>query len=474
MKSPAQIDRTLTMVVLALLLVGCFLVLQPFLTAIIWALILCATIWPLFIHLRNRLKGRSGIAALAIVLLMAVTVLAPFVIVGITIADNAEAVSERLQEFLKTGPPPPPEWVASIPIIGEWASTTLGSFAHDTARLLDAARQFVEPVRKLLYAGGATLLGGILQLALSIFIAFFFLRDGDALLERMHAAIERIAPERGRRLAGVAATTVRGVVLGILGTALAQGVLMAIGLWLAGFKAAPLLGLVTFFLSPVPIGPPLVWIPAGILLIHAGRDRLGHLPHRVGRARRLLGRQLLEADDHQPRQRTAVRARAPGRPGRRDRVRLCRCLPGPGAARGWLCAHQGVGGERAVRRRPGRRRGGTRLAGSLNKRPADRPAGRRVTRDRERQIGVQKPTPFLPLPDGGHERLIIARRTERSIVWRWLKSRRLLSKRNVASVPAGQLPSAATGITQNAAGLTSVHVPGQVAATNAHSAGSDV
>ena len=275
MKSPAQIDRTLTMVVLALLLVGCFLVLQPFLTAIIWALILCATIWPLFIHLRNRLKGRSGIAALAIVLLMAVTVLAPFVIVGITIADNAEAVSERLQEFLKTGPPPPPEWVASIPIIGEWASTTLGSFAHDTARVLDAARQFVEPVRKLLYAGGATLLGGILQLALSIFIAFFFLRDGDALLERMHAAIERIAPERGRRLAGVAATTVRGVVLGILGTALAQGVLMAIGLWLAGFKAAPLLGLVTFFLSPVPIGPPLVWIPAGILLFTQGETGWG-------------------------------------------------------------------------------------------------------------------------------------------------------------------------------------------------------
>ncbi len=88
--STAQIDRTLAMVVLALLLVGCFLVLLPFLTAIIWALILCATIWPLFIHLRERLKGRSGVAALAIVLLMAIVVLAPFVIVGVTIADNAE------------------------------------------------------------------------------------------------------------------------------------------------------------------------------------------------------------------------------------------------------------------------------------------------------------------------------------------------------------------------------------------------
>jgi len=270
MKPPAQIDRILTMVVLALLLVGCFLVLSPFLTAIVWALILCATIWPFFIHLRHRLKGRSGIAALLIVLLMAVTVLAPFVIVGMTIADNAEAISERVQDFLKTGPPPPPAWVSSIPIIGDWAATTWGSFAHDSGRLFEAARQFIEPIRKVLYAGGATLLGGVLQLALSIFIAFFFLRDGDALLTRAHAAVERIAPLHGGRLAIVAATTVRGVVLGILGTALAQGVLMAIGLWFAGFKAAPLLGLVTFFLSPVPIGPPLVWIPAGILMIIQG------------------------------------------------------------------------------------------------------------------------------------------------------------------------------------------------------------
>ncbi len=275
MKPPAQIDRILTMVVLALLLVGCFLVLSPFLTAIIWALILCATIWPFFVHLRQRLKGRSGIAALAIVLLMAVTLLAPFVIVGVTIADNAEVIGERVQDFLKTGPPPPPEWVAQIPIIGEWAAATWGSFAHDSGRLFEAARQFFEPLRKVLYTGGTTFLGGILQLALSIFIAFFFLRDGDALLTRAHAAIERIAPLHGGRLALVAATTVRGVVLGILGTALAQGVLMAIGLWFAGFKAAPLLGLVTFFLSPVPIGPPLVWIPAGILMITQGETGWG-------------------------------------------------------------------------------------------------------------------------------------------------------------------------------------------------------
>lgn len=271
MKSTPQIDRTLTLVVLALLIGGCFLVLRPFLTAIIWAAILCATIWPLYLHLRNRLKGRSGWAAMLIVLLMSVTVVAPFVIVGITIADNAERVGEYVQELIKAGPPPPPAWVERLPIIGAWAAETWGSFAHDTSRLLEASREFIDPAKKVLFASGGMLLGGILQLTLSLFIAFFFLRDGDAIVERLHAAIDRIAGERGRRLALVAAMTVRGVVLGILGTAIAQGVLMAIGLWIAGFKAAPLLGLVTFFLSPVPVGPPLVWIPAALLLLGTGQ-----------------------------------------------------------------------------------------------------------------------------------------------------------------------------------------------------------
>jgi predicted PurR-regulated permease PerM len=65
--------------------------------------------------------------------------------------------------------------------------------------------------------------------------------------------------------------TTRGVVHGILGTALIQGILAAIGFLVAGVPAAPLLGLATFFLSPVPVGPPLVWLPAAFWLFNHGQ-----------------------------------------------------------------------------------------------------------------------------------------------------------------------------------------------------------
>jgi predicted PurR-regulated permease PerM len=124
-------------------------------------------------------------------------------------------------------------------------------------------------------AGGAALGLGIVQLTLSVLIAFFLYRDGDALAARLRGAVGRIAGERGQHLVGVAGSTMRGVVYGILGTAIAQGVVAGIGFWIAGVPAAPLLGLATFVLSPVPIGPPLVWFPAALWLFSHGSTGWG-------------------------------------------------------------------------------------------------------------------------------------------------------------------------------------------------------
>jgi predicted PurR-regulated permease PerM len=87
--------------------------------------------------------------------------------------------------------------------------------------------------------------------------------------------VERIGGERGKHLLTVAGNTIRGVVYGILGTALAQALLAGIGFLIAGVPGAAVLALLTFFLSVVPMGPPLVWIPAVIWLFHQGHTGWG-------------------------------------------------------------------------------------------------------------------------------------------------------------------------------------------------------
>src|SRR5690606_19678467 len=91
-------------------------------------------------------------------------------------------------------------------------------------------------------------------------------RDGVTAAERFTLATERLAGDEARRLIDLAGRTVRGVVYGILGTALAQSVVAGVGFVIAGIPRAGLLTLLTFFLSIVPVGPPLVWIPAAIWL----------------------------------------------------------------------------------------------------------------------------------------------------------------------------------------------------------------
>jgi len=276
MRLPARrIDNTITLAVLALLIAGCVFVLMPFLTAIVWAAILCATAWPLFQYLRVICHERRALASLATVLIIALTVLAPFIVVGVTLADNAARVATWWQSLIADGPPDPPEWVARLPLIGDRIAALWSEYAHDTASVFAELRQYMEPARRIALGWGAAILNGVLQLALSMFIGFFFFRDGDVIIERLAIAAHRIAGERGAQLAQLAASTVRGVVLGILGTALAQGVLAAIGFYVAGIKAAPLLGFLTFLLSPVPVGPPLVWAPAALWLIYEGHTGWG-------------------------------------------------------------------------------------------------------------------------------------------------------------------------------------------------------
>jgi len=103
-----------------------------------------------------------------------------------------------------------------------------------------------------------------------VVLAFFFYRDGDAAALAYTRVLHRIAGSRASRLTAAAGGTIRSVVYGILGTALAQAILAALGLWIAGVPGALLWGMLTFFLSVVPVGPPLVWAGAAVWLLYQG------------------------------------------------------------------------------------------------------------------------------------------------------------------------------------------------------------
>jgi predicted PurR-regulated permease PerM len=271
----SKLEQNLGWIILALLLGGCLLVMRPFVSALLWAVVLSASSWPLYRRLVKLLGGRQTLAATVMALAMISVILLPFVIVGATLADNVKELKAATQRWVEAGPPAPPAWLAKVPGVGPPAAATWRSLAADSSKLFQAARGLVEPVSGWLLNVGLALGRGLFELALSILIAFFFFRGGGKAAESVSAAVDRIAGERGLHLLEVAGNTVRGVVYGILGTALVQGMMAGFGFLIAGVPGASVLALLTFFLSVVPVGPPLIWLPASLWLFHQGSTGWG-------------------------------------------------------------------------------------------------------------------------------------------------------------------------------------------------------
>jgi predicted PurR-regulated permease PerM len=263
-------DKIVAIAVAILLTAGCIAVLYPFVSALLWAVILCFVTWPTFLWGVRLLGGRRTLAATLMALLVAALLVVPFVAVGLSLADNVSHLATVVSRGLEHGLPDPPAWVADIPLVGHRLHTAWQALTHDSARLTIALQRLVVPVSTWLLSQGVVLGTGVLYLILSVLLLFFLYRDGAALATRLQEVTGRIAGARAQRLLDLAVSTIRGVVYGILGSMLAQGILAGVGFLIAGVPGALLLGSLTLVLSIVPGGPALLWLPASIWLYKQG------------------------------------------------------------------------------------------------------------------------------------------------------------------------------------------------------------
>jgi predicted PurR-regulated permease PerM len=136
-------------------------------------------------------------------------------------------------------------------------------------------QRMIEPARHYLLAAGIMLGTGVAQMSLAAFVSFFFYRDGSSLLRVIAVVMRRVAGDGAEQVEEIVSQTVRGVMYGLLGTALAQALVAALGFAIAGVPAVPLLAALVFVASMAPIGPPVVWGGAALWLFSQGRTGWG-------------------------------------------------------------------------------------------------------------------------------------------------------------------------------------------------------
>lgn len=245
----------------AFLVLGCVLVLAPFLGAILFAGILCLSTWPAYAFLRDRWGGRSAIAALVLVLTMAVAMVIPVALAAQSLVVHSPAVVEAVRGYLNGNTSLDlPAFVRDLPLVGPSIEAYWRQLSGSREELVALGKRLADPAKTLALAMGAALGNGLVQILIALFVAFFFYRDGDRVKELLASAVTRLAGhENGLVLVRTAVSAVKGVVYGLIGTAIAQAAVALVGFLIAGVPGALLLAALTFVLSLVPMGPVFVW-----------------------------------------------------------------------------------------------------------------------------------------------------------------------------------------------------------------------
>lgn len=267
-------DRLLVQILLLGLLGASLWVLAPFWSALFWAAVLSFASWPVMRVLTRLLGGRQALAAALLTLVWTGVVAVPLVMLGFNLADHIKDVTGLIKDLQVDGLPPAPVWLADVPVIGERLTDFWLTIDQQGAELFATVQPYLGQVGNWLLARSAQIGGGMVELALSLVLVFFFYRDGPRLAAFAQSLLERLIGDRAEHYLELVAGTVQRVVNGVIGTAMAQAILAWIGFTIAGIPGALILGILTFGFSLIMV-PPLVWGPAVAWLFWQGEVGLG-------------------------------------------------------------------------------------------------------------------------------------------------------------------------------------------------------
>jgi predicted PurR-regulated permease PerM len=236
---------------------------RQYLAPILLGGVLAVVLQPAHQRLRARIRGRPSAFVITIVVLLVALVPLAFLLLRAAIALN---------DFLAY------EWTATAARVQDYFSgddgvlSTFGVAGNSLAEAADAAVQNI--------AGGlARLAGGFVaavpEQVIAVFLLsaslYYLLEDGPRLIAWLVRASPFGAAETGELVVSIRAT-IRGVVIGLFGTALIQGTLTTVALLLCGVPAPFALGVIAGFLSVTPIvGTTPVTVGAAVYLAATGQ-----------------------------------------------------------------------------------------------------------------------------------------------------------------------------------------------------------
>jgi len=211
-------DTALQVGLLALLIYACGRIVLPFTGVLLWSVVLAVLLHPLHVRLAVRLGNRWS--AVLIGLVGVAVILVPMVIAGTSLASSISSLVSGLQNHTLTVPPPPPK-LATVPLIGQKLTDTWALATTNAPAALAQYGPNLKAAAAWLVAFAGRFAAGELMFILSFVIAAILIAYGKATTEFARRMMQIVtgSRERGIRLVSLTASTIRGVLVGVVGVA---------------------------------------------------------------------------------------------------------------------------------------------------------------------------------------------------------------------------------------------------------------
>ncbi|HBW7501937.1 TPA: AI-2E family transporter YdiK [Klebsiella pneumoniae] len=272
---PRDIPQILLSVLfLALIIISCLWVVQPFILSFAWAGTVVIATWPVLLRLQRVLLGKRLLAVLAMTLLLFLLFVIPIALLVNSLVDN----SVPLIKLISSGNVTLPDfaWLNSVPLVGDKLySAWHGLLDMGGSAIMAKVRPYIGTTTSW-FVGQAAHIGKLLVYCglMLLFSALLYWR-GEQVAYGFRYFATRLAAKRGDAAVLLAGQAVRAVALGVVVTALTQAVLGGIGLAVSGVPYAALLTVVMIFTCLVQLGPLLVLVPSIIWLYWSGDTTWG-------------------------------------------------------------------------------------------------------------------------------------------------------------------------------------------------------
>ncbi|MDR3715420.1 MAG: AI-2E family transporter [Puia sp.] len=256
------IETILVILLLLSLFLALYDVLKVFFTILTFALIFSVSFADVFEKLATLLKGRRKLAAVIYSIVLIGIIAFPLIYFLSVLREHVREAIAWVNQVKANGLPPLPSWIANLPFVGGDISAFWTQLQHSPKDVIANHEDKVKTTLHHLLNSGIGMLGTALQFIVGIIISAFFLSAGEKMLTPVKSAAQYLLGRRdGLSLLRATTQAIKGVSIGVIGTALIASVVSWIGLTIAGVKFALILSALIFFLVLIQLGPLLVWIP---------------------------------------------------------------------------------------------------------------------------------------------------------------------------------------------------------------------